>query len=151
MRHLHGTNLVAVALAAVLAAGCADRLPRQKTYPVTGQVLIDGAPAAGVTLVFHPVDKSKFKWDERPQARTDDKGNFTLTTYETNDGAPAGEYKVGLAILPQGDDDGSDQVKRTGPIRKLPAKYGSHETSGITAKVASGATALEPFKLQSKP
>jgi hypothetical protein len=144
-------SLLVLVLVAGLLPGCRDSLPRQKTYPVSGQVLLDSKPVPGATVVFHPVDASTFKWEERPQGNTDNQGRFTLTTYATNDGAPAGEYKVAIAILAQGEDDGSDQHKRVGKSVRIPPNYNSHQKSGLTAKVESRETNLEPFSLKSKP
>lgn len=131
-----------------LVTGCSDSLPRQRTYKVSGQVLLGDKPVPGATVVFHPVDPSKFKWDERPQGRTDNEGRFTLTTYEGNDGAPAGEYQVAIAYVQSGDDDGADQRKWTRQPVSIPPKYWSHKTSGLIAKVDKRETTLTPFVLQ---
>lgn len=138
----------AVVLATVAVAGCGED-GHQKTYPVTGRVLLDGQPVAGATVVLHPVDKTNFKRDERPQGRTDDAGNFTLFTYVPGDGAPAGQYKAAIAVLATEAESGSDQVKRSkGPA--VPAKYGHQDKSGLDATVSAGATTLPPFELSSK-
>lgn len=132
----------------VAAVGCSSD-NRQKTYPVTGQVVLDDKPLGGVTVVFVPVDKSKFKWDEQPKGRTDADGKFTLFTYETGDGCPAGQYKVGLLVI-RGDDEGADQVKLIKSAR-FPDKYRDPEKSGLTATVETQSNVLQPFKLSSKP
>lgn len=150
MRNLLFIRAAIILVIAGTVSGCSDGLPRQATYKVTGQVTLDGKPVPGATLVFHPIDASKFKWQERPQAKTDDQGNFTVTTYQMGDGAPAAEYRVGIAVLAGGDDEGNDQQKRSKQVR-LPQKYASHETSGVTAKVEARETRLEPFALRSKP
>ncbi len=54
-------------------------------------------------VVFHPVDKAKFKWEELPQAVTNEKGEYSLYTYSSNDGAPAADYTVGIALVPVAD------------------------------------------------
>lgn len=136
---------------ALIGMGCGgSSLPMQPTYKVTGQVLLDGKPVAGATIVFHPIDATNFKWNERPQAKTDDQGRFTLTTYKVDDGAPAGEYRVAIASLDAGADDGSDQQKHTRGALRLPRNYWSHETSGLTAKVDQQATILAPFELKGR-
>src|SRR2546421_6021426 len=58
-------------------------------YPTSGQVLVNGQPAKEAVVVFHHVGK----WGERsivPQGWTDEEGRFVLSTYDVNDGAPAG-------------------------------------------------------------
>lgn len=138
-------------LAGLLAiAGCGGGDLRQPTYPVSGSVTIDDKPLADATVVFHAVDKSKFKWQELPQGKTDANGKFTIFTYETGDGAPAAEYNVGIALLEPVADDGGDQVKHTKNQVKLPLKYTDPNKSGLKAKVEAKATELPPFSLSSK-
>ena len=123
---------------------------RQPTFPVRGQVTLDGKPVANATIVFKPVDASKFKWREQPQAKSDAEGKFSLFTYDSNDGAPAGDYRVGIAILAAAEDEGSDQVRRDKDAVKIPARYGDAATSGLTAKVDAKATELATFELTSR-
>src|SRR5207244_8113837 len=60
-------------------------------YPTSGQVLVNGQPAKEAMVVFH----HQGEWGERsivPQGWTDEEGRFVLSTYDMNDGAPAGDY-----------------------------------------------------------
>jgi hypothetical protein len=78
--------------AAVLAAGCGGSDMR-KTYPVTGTVSIDGAPAEpGVLVWLHPQFPESDKYPIHPRGETKDGGQFKILTYNTDDGAPEGEY-----------------------------------------------------------
>jgi hypothetical protein len=63
-------------------------------FSVNGRV-VDGKnhPAKNALVIFHPADSTTLS-GIRPQGRVDESGNFTLTTYEPNDGAPAGQYTV---------------------------------------------------------
>jgi hypothetical protein len=132
-----------ILLLALLAASCQRGSPFQAVYPVKGRVLVAGKPAAGVTVLFNPVDESAQIY-VKPKGRTDDDGWFTLTTYKSKDGAPAGTYAVTLYWLPK---------DYRGPIEsanQLPAHYLEPQASGITAKVAAAANELQPFELQEK-
>jgi len=131
-------------------AGCSAENIQQTTYPASGEVTLDGRPVKGATVVFHPIDKSKFKWSEVPQATTDGNGKFSLFTYATNDGAPASDYKVAIAMLQATDEDGGDQVKRERGQPKMPTKYADSKTSGITATVYAKTTVFPTFELSSK-
>ena len=136
-----------------LLSGCAKQEfqnLRQPTHAVRGQVTLDGKPVANATIVFKPVDAAKFKWREQPQAKSDAEGRFTVFTYEANDGAPAGDYKVGIAILAAAEEEGGDQVRRDKSAPKIPARYGDAATSGLTAKVEAKPTELPPFELTSR-
>jgi hypothetical protein len=81
-----------LAAAAVLAAGCGGNDLR-KTYPVTGTVTIDGAPAEpGVLVWLHPQFPESDKYPIHPRGETKTGGEFKILTYNTDDGAPEGEY-----------------------------------------------------------
>jgi hypothetical protein len=132
----------ALAGAALLLGSCSDGFKMRKTYPVSGQVLVDGKPLKGVAIALHPQDKAMER--ERPLGETDENGKFTLSTYNTGDGAPEGEYTACLAVPPQGD-EGSDQQKRT--ANPIPEKYGRAETSDLKVTVKSGKNELPPFQI----
>lgn len=58
-------------------------------YPVSGTVKMAGNPVANAVVTFSPEA-------DQPVAmgRTDSSGKFSLTTYDANDGAALGDYKV---------------------------------------------------------
>lgn len=74
-------------LALVAAVGCGPSKP--ETHPVTGTVLYKGAPVEGATVTF-----SSASGEGSAVGRTDAQGKYSLTTFERNDGALVGEYKV---------------------------------------------------------
>ena len=129
------------------AQGCSSNRIQQPTYPVSGVVTYEGKPLVGATVVFHPIDKSNFKWDELPQGVTDASGKYTLFTYASDDGAPASKYKVGVALFQPPDEDGGDQVKRVKNAVQIPLKYADVETSGLTATIDAKRTVLPTFQL----
>lgn len=129
--------------------GCESSI-QQRTYPTSGEVKLDGKPLAGAVIVLHAVDKTNFKWEELPQGVTDQNGKFNLFTYSSNDGAPAAEYTVGIALQQAVSDDGSDQVKREKNRVNLPSKFADPKKSGLTAKVNPKATVIPTFELASK-
>lgn len=65
---------------------------RYETFPVTGQVYIDGAPAEGVAVVFHDAEALDKAEEMQPSATTDKDGNFKISTYQQSDGVPEGDY-----------------------------------------------------------
>lgn len=132
------------------AVGCGSASIQQPTYPASGVVTLDGKPVKNALVVLHAIDKSKFKWDEVPQGTTDEQGRFSLFTYAADDGAPAGEYKVGIAVMGAAEEDGSDQVKHERLSVKIPTRYANAETSGIKVTIEKQKTTLEPFALSSK-
>lgn len=132
----------------LILGGCDDG--RLKCHPVTGTVLYNGRPLAGVEIAFHAVDP-KTGVSYPPHAKTDKDGKFKLTSYVADDGCPAGEFKVALAFAVEvaGGDDGADQSKKLS--FQVPVQYHKGETSGLTATIKAGTNELEPFKLEGPP
>jgi len=84
-------QILLVAAAAILIAGCGTDV--RKTHPVTGTLTIDGAPAdAGIVIWLHPQFTESDKYPIHPRGETSTAGEFKITTYKTDDGAPEGEY-----------------------------------------------------------
>lgn len=69
----------------LLACGCNN----SKTSPVAGVVLLDGQPLANATVQFVPVESGR-----DATATTNARGEFTMSTFDPNDGAAPGTYKV---------------------------------------------------------
>jgi hypothetical protein len=135
--------VVALALAALCPA-CA-RSGRKPVFPVQGQVLVKGRPAARAQVTFHPVEGSGPD-TVRPVGHVDERGRFRLTTYAEGDGAPEGEYRVTvqwfLATRTRG---GADDYQS---VNYLPARYGRAETSGLRATVTRGDNNLPTIELK---
>jgi hypothetical protein len=63
------------------------------TYPVTGLVTVDGAPPGSPVKVHcHSANGIDTKDPTLSSALTDNEGRFHLSTYETGDGVPEGDY-----------------------------------------------------------
>lgn len=69
--------------------GCSRHPGRPETYPVTGKVTYKEQPVAGASVAFLAPGAPTFA-----VGKTDDAGNFTLTTFEPDDGAVAGNHVV---------------------------------------------------------
>src|SRR5690606_32888601 len=76
---------------AVLALGCGggEVEPPAPVFPVSGKVTYKGQPVAGADITFHHEsgDRSAF-------GRTNDEGEYKLTTFSSNDGAIEGRHGV---------------------------------------------------------
>jgi hypothetical protein len=126
---------------ALLAAGCSNNEGRKPVFPVRGRVLFEGKSAPQALVVFHPLG-TEDKDAVRPWGQVGPDGTFTLTTYKSGDGAPAGLYRVTVELwLSTGKGD-------EGPTSRLPARYANAATSGLTATVDAGPTELRPFQLK---
>jgi hypothetical protein len=132
--------LAGVGLLAVGLSSCGLTDTRKPTFAVTGKVVDHGKPVPHATVVFHPADDAGPD-AVKPRGTTTADGTFTLTTYDGNDGAPAGEYRVTVEQWLAGRPD-------EGPSSRLPAKYAKPESSGLTATVGAGPTELKPFEVK---
>ncbi|MDD4271025.1 MAG: hypothetical protein PHO07_02475 [Pirellulales bacterium] len=66
--------------------------PRKETYPVTGQVYVDGAPANYLAVTCHDTKGMDAAMPTVSSAFTGEDGGFSISTYESGDGVPAGDY-----------------------------------------------------------
>ena len=126
--------VAAVALPTLLlVAGCTQSAPeRPPLYPLSGRVLYQGRPAAGAWVVLHPANGNPVA--PHPRAKTDAQGNYVVSTFEVQDGAPAGEYRVTLELTQIVNVGGELQPGSS----LLPPKYGSPATTTIVARVSEG-------------
>ncbi len=133
----------------LLAVGCSSHdssVPgRQKTYPVEGVVLYKGKPVEGATVVFNSSTENR-----GATALTDAKGRFALTTFKPGDGAVAGKHQVQISKIEIEKGPERDPEATPLPVKEiylLPKKYGSFQTSGLTADVSTTGKNRFEFKL----
>lgn len=134
-------------LAAILllscGAGCGPADDRVAVYPVSGQVRLNGQPLANALVVFHPQNPADTRTPVA-QGRTDDSGKFQLTSYETRDGAAAGEFAVtvqSFQLIKQGDS------YTPGP-NILPAKLAKPDSTDIRVTIGPQPNELAPIDLK---
>lgn len=128
----------------VFTAGCSryheDKWSRARprTVRAAGVVEYQGKPVEGaiVTFIARREDRNR-EYDAR--GYTDAKGRFRLKTFREDDGAVVGTHRVRIEKDAM---DATSTSSNGGPaasamklIRHLPKRYGSFETSGLTADV----------------
>lgn len=130
-------------LAAVVAAGCGRSLP--STGQVRGRVTFDGRPLEGAAVLFVPEAGGA-----PGRGATGPDGSFTLSTFASGDGALIGRHRVAV-VKDEMTGIKADAGGLSGPAgpdgpkvkRLVPARYADPATSGLTADVAAGETAVE--------
>ncbi len=65
---------------------------RKPTFPVRGEVYVDGKPAGQLAVTCHNVQGMDKANPTASAAFTDDAGKFQISTYLSSDGVPEGEY-----------------------------------------------------------
>lgn len=122
----------------------------KRFYPVRGSVLVNGQPAEGVTVVFHP-QADPDREPAQPTAIVAADGSFELRTWLVDkrvlkDGAPAGRYQVTCIWYPP---DLQRFLNAGAPLPdKLNGKYAVPKQSGLEATIPEQATELAAFKLE---
>jgi len=127
---------------ALLCSACSSG--RKPVYPVKGQLLVNGKPAANAQILFHPTEGAP---DElRPAGHTDDEGYFTLTSYVNGDGAPEGSYNVTVTWFRvyRNGNHANAEVRR---YNALPKQYAQPASSNLHATVNKGSNVLLPLEL----
>ncbi len=131
---------VALAPALLTASGCGESWA--EVFPVSGSVKFNGQVPTGARIVLHPVTPPGPD-AVAPIGRVGDDGSFKITSYESGDGAPPGEYVATIQWF-QIDKDGN-----VGP-NVIPAEYADAKTSPLKVTVKGGGpTQLEPFTITS--
>lgn len=137
---MRGTWYVIPAVALVAALGCGKE-DRVAVYPVSGQVIYNGKPAAGVQVFFFPESApSPPEIPANPHGVTGPDGKFTITTFTPNDGAAEGGYQV-ILIWPSEKPEGAE-----GTEDRLLGWF-DIKHSRLKADIKPGSNNLPPFKL----
>ena len=126
---------------ALLLPACDSGDARKPTFPVTGKLVINGKAAEHATVIFHPVGDADPN-AIRPRGKVNADGTFKLTTYDGDDGAPAGKYRVTAEWWL------ADRKSDAPPSNRLPPKFANADQSGLTAEVRSEPTTLETFAIK---
>jgi hypothetical protein len=133
---------------AALVAGCSPQPAPEPgaltAHPVTGKVVYDGQPAAGVVVTLLPIDAPMVpQIPHNPRAVTKDDGSFTIGTFREDDGAPEGGYQIVLTWpggkSEEGEADGERDRERD--VDRLKGWYdGTHST--LNYRVKGGQNAI---------
>jgi hypothetical protein len=126
------------------AEGCGrSGPPRAATYPTKGSVSYQGRPIGGAFIALHPKNESQPDVPASTAIVQPD-GTFAVTTYNSGDGVPEGEY-IATFQWRKAVKSGGDYLP--GP-NLLPAKYSRPETSDVLVRIAAGQNELPPIALK---
>jgi hypothetical protein len=132
---------VIVAAMSVWVSGCGSGHP--SCQPVRGEVFVlnggQRTPATGAVITFHPAAAAPNT--AKPTARVGEDGSYTLTTYDKDDGAQAGEYTVTVEWVPPRP---PPPHKPTQTGDRLKGRYSDPATSTIKYTVEKGKDNVVP-------
>jgi hypothetical protein len=155
---------VGVACLLSWSAGCggaSGAANREKTIPVTGKVTYNGEPVADATVTLVPDAPPPDAIGKRAAfGRTDSSGRFSLRTFEPDDGAVPGKYKVtvtkyevsssGAVATSEEDYVPPEEMEEDSapPKSLLPEVYSKANSTTLTADVADGAAITLDLELK---
>jgi hypothetical protein len=133
----------------MIALGCGSEAagPPVPVYPVKGIVTHNNEPVVGADVTFFNAEAKRSAF-----GRTNDRGEYQLTTFSANDGAVAGKHVVTIvkietplpttpeaSIESEAYDPPELGESTAPPVVKsaFPEKYGSATTSGLVAVVSA--------------
>jgi hypothetical protein len=118
-----------------------------QVYPASGQVTVNGQPAAGAQVAFYgATPELTGPGTPAPAATTDENGEYRLRSYDPEDGAPAGEFKV-TVVWPEPIPPNVDQEMYR-PKDRLKGRYSHPDKSGLKMTVPEGGGELPPIELK---
>ena len=169
--HFSRVSYFAVVISGLFLAGCsksdmgaADRKP---VFKVKGKITMSGGPVANAMISFSPKTSQPVA-----TGRTGSDGTYTLTTYDSGDGAAAGDYVVLVtkptaspaSSTPAGGHDAKAKSSPDGAAMHsaaqssgggggdadsaLPVKYSRVNESDLTATVKSSGDNVLDFDLK---
>jgi hypothetical protein len=136
------SRLMLVPAALLALAGCDSPPAPVTTNPVTGKVLYDGKPAAGVKVFLFPTSAPMIpQIPANPHGVTGPDGTFTVSTFKDGDGAAEGGYQVILLWPPEAKEgeEASEEDRLLGWYTAVNSK--------LTVHIKAGENNLPPFNL----
>src|SRR5262249_10656345 len=125
-------------LAVIWAVGCGDS---NKFVPVSGKVTLNGSPLAHATVSFQPFAKpGSIEAGEGSTGKTNEKGEFTLTSSTGKSGALVGKHRVSISALDPQIGEHDTRPPRGGwpKADKVPSRYNAK--TELTFDVLPGGT-----------
>lgn len=86
-------SMIVALMFGVFAIGCSDD-KFHKVFPVSGRILVNGQPADDCLIYLHRTFDDDHPRRVMPYAVSNAAGEYKITSYITDDGAPQGEYIV---------------------------------------------------------
>lgn len=154
---------VLACLAVVAGIGCSGGGEgRAKTYPVSGKVTFSGGPLIDAVVTFAPRSGQPTAF-----GRTDENGEYELSTYGSHDGAAEGDYAVVITkviVEDSGEEGGDDAEHSADPSAEVaggehssgeaqasksivPQEYTQSDTTPLKASVTASGENTFDFEL----
>ncbi|KAA5538878.1 hypothetical protein FYK55_25925 [Roseiconus nitratireducens] len=123
----------------LLLQGCGGEAWQAETYPARGQITINGEPPEGAVIELHSKGQQPDVRNSRPWGLVQPDGSFVLSTYESGDGAPAGEYAVVIRWPPD--------ASQPSFADRLGGAYSTAQKSEWDFTITEGENQLPPIEI----
>lgn len=133
----------------LLPLGCGTSGP--KFVPVTGTVTLDGNPLANAQVSFVPdVPERELDSTLVCTGKTNEKGEYSLSNFQGQIGAPVGKYRVMITCKPKeaGTGDERRPADYVPPVDKVSSRYNLE--SDLKFDVPPGGAKQASFLLSSQ-
>jgi hypothetical protein len=144
-RHIRVAVALLTCMLMVSCGKSGDRVKgvRLPVYPAKGKLMMGDEPVPNATLTFHPVKKFPREVAQiRPSAHTNKDGTYEVSTYGSNDGAPAGDYSVTVSWR------GAEPNLRNEEEDELaPVQFRNATTTGFKTTLKEGENTIQVFNM----
>ena len=106
-----------------------------KPYPVTIQIVSEGTPVAGASVMFFPEDRNS-RWGSG--GTTDSSGNVSVKTLGKYDGAPAGKYWMSISKVECVEKGGTPDNSNLEFYDLINPKFNNMVEPAVTVEVQKG-------------
>jgi hypothetical protein len=126
-------TLVAALVIAFSLAGCGSSAGRPKLGKVSGKVTYKGQPVTAGTVTFTPITGKGGESGDIASGQIESDGSYTLTTFDTGDGAVLGQHAATVVMR-----EGSADMKSLNlPPGSDPSKPGTIQPRYVLPKLAT--------------
>lgn len=128
--------------------GCSGDPNLPKLGKVSGHVTYQGKPVEAGRVVFTPIAGKGGETGQSATGEISSGGSYSMTTFNTGDGAILGQHVVTVVVREKGSED-MGKPKADGtldyklPKLVTPSKYASAETSPLRCTVVEGGTTFD--------
>ncbi|MFM9962093.1 MAG: carboxypeptidase-like regulatory domain-containing protein [Planctomycetaceae bacterium] len=147
----------------IALAGCSSGAPSQlPVFPVHGVVVYKDQPVAGASVMFYAEGAAV-----PSSGQSNSKGEYRLSTYGNDDGAPAGKHRVTVTLPPKPSDlaeaspseppkaianlEGPEYEAKMKAIVNTPPANSPKAANGLPAKYASMIATTLIVEVQKQP
>ncbi|MCC9599532.1 hypothetical protein LOC67_03090 [Stieleria sp. JC731] len=133
-------RMFALSLMLCMSIGCGKEAWKSATYPAGGSFTVNGKPAVGAVVELVSLGQPPDERNSRPWAIVKEDGSYTLSTYESEDGAPVGNYAITLRWPPD--------VTQPSFEDQLGGKYTTARATQWSVEIKEGENSIDPIVIE---